>query len=196
MQREENLSDQSTSRLFIGIKPDVASQAFLDEITTLCQKQLKGTSTSHIRWTTPNNWHLTLAFLGSIPKEKIPQLKQGLIELAHCKRSFQSRICSLTPFPKQHSKILAVELALNPNLTELHEECRQFIGELGMEPENQEYRPHITLARSRNKEGFRHITPRNLNSSVLVENVILYESVPQTGKSHYHSLLKVPLLND
>ncbi|WP_226647549.1 RNA 2',3'-cyclic phosphodiesterase [Microbulbifer variabilis] len=189
MQKKESLSEQSTCRLFIGIRPDDDSQAFLEGITNHCREQLKGIQASRIRWTSPANRHLTLAFLGNTPKEKVPHLRQGLIELAHSKDGFQGHIHSLNPFPRPRSRCLAVELAPNPYLTMLHEECQKLISEIGVEPELLTYRPHITLARC--KEGFQHFAPINLDSPLLVENIILYQSSPQAGQSHYHPLLEV-----
>ncbi|QFT55487.1 RNA 2',3'-cyclic phosphodiesterase [Microbulbifer sp. THAF38] len=191
MQKKESLSGQSTCRLFIGIRPDDASQIFLEGITDLCREQLKGISASHIRWANPANRHLTLAFLGDTQKEKIPHLKQGIIELAHSVNSFQSRIHSLNPFPRPQSSCLAVGLLPNPYLTALNEKCQQLISELGMEPESKPYRPHITLARC--KKGFRQLAPLSLDFPFLAKNIILYQSTPQVEQSHYHPLLEVNL---
>ncbi|WP_299583285.1 RNA 2',3'-cyclic phosphodiesterase [uncultured Microbulbifer sp.] len=191
MQKEEKPSGQTTSRLFIGVRPDKKTQEFLDNLIKRYQKQLENIKSDHLRWTTPANRHLTLAFLGNTPREIIPPLRQGLIALAQKKPRFQGLIYSLNPFPRRNPKALVVELATNPSLLELHQNCNRIIGVLGITPEKRTYRPHITLARS--KEGFEQSSPFRLDFSISVENITLYESTPKPQSSHYHPLLEAAL---
>ncbi|MET0859263.1 MAG: RNA 2',3'-cyclic phosphodiesterase [Telluria sp.] len=86
--------------------------------------------------------HVTLHFLGSVPRERITELSQGLrvpfepfeLELGH-RELWHDTIAVLAP-----DLVPAPLLALHASLTEALER-------LGMTPEARTYRPHVTLAR-------------------------------------------------
>lgn len=188
----QNTEGTATSRLFIGIRPDAATQRFLDGLVDRCRQQL-GRS-GRIRWTSHGNRHLTLAFLGETSDELIPAIETELVAIAGRLPACRARIVSLHPFPKGRSPLLAAELLTNPELDRLHEECRQLCMRLGVTPEGAVYRPHFTLARSR--RGFAHLDPLAVDFTLRLDNITLYRSHTAPGGSQYAPLLEVQLEGD
>ncbi|MFA0810126.1 RNA 2',3'-cyclic phosphodiesterase [Microbulbifer epialgicus] len=191
MSKEPNQTPKTTSRLFIGIRPPVDAQAFLDDLCTHHKKKMHPQVSNRIRWTGRQNRHLTLAFLGQTPNEKIPPIQSGLEEIAKSTAKFEGHISSITPFPQNNSKVLAVELTCSPELLKAHEDCKRLIMNLGMEPEKLDYRPHITLARC--QDGFSSLFTAALDNPLWLDNIILYQSNPAPESSHYQSLFEAGL---
>jgi 2'-5' RNA ligase len=63
-------------RLFAAVQlpPDIV--AHLDTVVTPHRDDA-------LRWTTPDSWHLTLAFYGEVPDARVPGLKARLTRAAH-----------------------------------------------------------------------------------------------------------------
>ncbi|MGL6160252.1 RNA 2',3'-cyclic phosphodiesterase [Microbulbifer sp.] len=192
MRLGQETEETATSRLFIGISPDTATQRFLDSLVDRCRRQL-GRS-DRVRWTGHANRHLTLAFLGETPDELIPRIEVELAAIADRLPACRARIVSLHPFPKGRSPLLAAELLTNPELDRMHEECRQLMIRLGMAPEGAVYRPHFTLARSR--RGFAHLAPLTLDFTLRLDNITLYRSHTAPGGSQYVPLFEAQLKGD
>lgn len=56
-------------RLFVAVTlPDTVRQLLIERQTEL----------SDMRWTSPDNLHLTLRFIGEVPQAKVPAIKVGL----------------------------------------------------------------------------------------------------------------------
>ena len=86
--------------------------------------------------------HVTLHFLGSVPRQRIPELAQGL----HVR---------LDPFALEfghrqlwHGSVAVLEPDVVPApLLALHASLGEALERMGMTPEARPYRPHVTLAR-------------------------------------------------
>jgi RNA 2',3'-cyclic 3'-phosphodiesterase len=65
-------------RLFVAIVPPPAALARLDRQLG----PLRAEAEPGLRWSTPDSWHITLAFLGEVPEPVLPELSARLAAVA------------------------------------------------------------------------------------------------------------------
>jgi 2'-5' RNA ligase len=96
-----------------------------------------------VRWTKPEQMHLTLSFIGDTDIEMIPRLSEALDRLQFT--AFELTISGTGFF---RSGIFFLKLEESPALTALKKQIDGVLGEvLGYEPDARAFIPHITLAR-------------------------------------------------
>lgn len=174
-------------RLFIGVEPDAATQRFLDATAAECRHQALPRDT---RWLSHSNRHLTVAFLGETSADLLEPIEARLTEISRETEEIWAQAVSTHPFPRNKSKLLATELLPSPELDQLHQSCRQLMKDVGIRPESNSYRPHFTLARSR--QGFARTQPLPTHHLCRLTNLTLYHSLLAPGGSQYSQLAKFP----
>ncbi len=125
-------------RLFTGI-----------EIPALARNQLallKG-GLPGARWIDPENYHLTLRFVGDIDGRMAVEIAEMLARVR--RRSFQLRIDGLASFGSKRPHSIVATIAPSRDLIELQAEHERLMQRLGLPAEPRKYTPHITLARIR-----------------------------------------------
>jgi RNA 2',3'-cyclic 3'-phosphodiesterase len=99
------------------------------------------------RWIDPENYHLTLRFIGDID-DALARDIAGMLGRVQ-RRPFELRLDGLTSFGGRKPRALvAAATAITP-LLELQAEQERLLQRLGLEPEGRKYIPHVTLARLR-----------------------------------------------
>lgn len=100
------------------------------------------------RWIDPENYHLTLRFIGDIEHHLADELADGLERVQ--RREFMLGFSGLGAFggKKPHS-VFAVPTA-SPDLYELQAEIARICNRLGAPADPRKFTPHVTLARLRN----------------------------------------------
>lgn len=144
----------------------------------------------------PNNWHVTLLFLGFVPEIEIPLMSERLDQSVADLPAFELVFTAICLAPDvEHPSM--VWLAGEPHDTarQLRQNIEHALGYRA--PEHKSFRPHVTLARVR-RARFRALVPRpTIEKSVRlvepIEAVTLFESVLDEGKRIYQPLLTVPL---
>lgn len=139
-------------RLFTGLEIPAETGQFL----SLLRGGLRGA-----RWIDPENYHVTLRFIGDIDDRMADEVADALDRIR--RRSFEVRIDGLGSFGngKPHSIWGRVE-----PLRELHElqgEQERILQRLGFSGERRKYIPHVTLARLKgttNEEAARWLAER------------------------------------
>nr|WP_297422613.1 RNA 2',3'-cyclic phosphodiesterase [uncultured Actinotalea sp.] len=83
-------------RLFASIRPPdvvlVHLAAALGAVSLGRGEGPAGRSTGPVRWSPPENWHVTLAFYGEASEGAVPELEQGLATLAEEQAPFGLRL--------------------------------------------------------------------------------------------------------
>lgn len=90
----------------------------------------------------PADWHLTLHFIGSVPRQRIDALRSGL---AVPLRPFALRLGQPARWP--HGLAVLLPEAVPVELQRLHADLGQALQGLGLHVDERPYRPHLTLAR-------------------------------------------------
>jgi 2'-5' RNA ligase len=99
------------------------------------------------RWIDPENYHLTLRFIGDIDDVLSREIA---FMLGNVRRlGFELRLDGLTSFGGRRPRAVVATVAPTQQLYELQAEHELLMQRVGLEPEGRKYTPHVTLARLR-----------------------------------------------
>jgi 2'-5' RNA ligase len=99
------------------------------------------------RWIDPENYHLTLRFIGQVD-HMIAREIASLLDQVN-RRGFEIRIDSLASFGGRRPRAVIAAIVPTPPLLELQAEHERLLQRIGLEPEGRKFTPHVTLARLR-----------------------------------------------
>ena len=179
-------------RLFAGF---ALSPTAIDRLAKL--RLRLAAPTDGLRWSEPEQWHITLRFFGDVDAGKMQCLRAAVEGLAT--QPVDLEMTALGWFAAKG--ILYAATAASPTLTALQALVVASTGDCGVLPESRPFQPHITLARSKNRTGMatlRRLCQPELpafGSAVrwIVDEVLLYESVLDKGGARYEVLTRQPL---
>lgn len=107
---------------------------------------------SGARWITPENFHVTLRFLGDIDDATAHDV---FLILSRIQRTiFPITIEGITVFGGDRPRALVAKIVPSPALMELQAEHERLVRRLGLPAETRKFTPHITLARLRDTSPF------------------------------------------
>lgn len=150
-----------------------------------------------VRWTKPNNIHITLVFLGYLLDEELLEVCKTVKEVALRHASFEVRLHKISygPTDKRPPRMI---WAVGEKLEEFTA-LKNDLDKLLASSENQEFTPHITLGRIRQWE-WRRIEPEDspeveeeTDLQFPVNSIEVMESVLKRGGSEYTVLESAPL---
>lgn len=112
-----------------------------------------------IQWVPTDNLHLTLKFLGDVENVQIPNVCQRLHKICQDIPPFELLFRGTGAFPNlDRPRTLWVGIEdPSENLRRLAGQLESGMADLGFKPEPRDYRPHLTLGRTRS--GGRRGTP-------------------------------------
>lgn len=108
-------------------------------------------SAGSFRWTRPEQWHLTLAFLPEVPDRSLDELVEQLAAAASRRLPLQLSIAGGGAFPDvARAKVLwaGLDVADSEELDRLAVGCRSAAVKAGVRTPAERFRPHVTVARS------------------------------------------------
>lgn len=94
-----------------------------------------------------DTFHVTLAFLGEEPVERIEAAHEALEALRAA--PFPVRLDGLGTFGGREAKTLFAAVAPSEPLAALHRKVRSLLHGAGLMPDRERFRPHVTLSRFR-----------------------------------------------
>lgn len=135
-------------RLFIAIDlPDDRRNGLLD----LHDDELPA------RWNPPDQYHLTLRFLGDVDDAETGRLQEQLSLIDHPPFSIEGQ--GLNVFPSiRKPRVLVARIDEAPGLVALYGLVSSVASDLGFDPQRKPFNPHVTVARLKNA------TPRAVRS--------------------------------
>jgi 2'-5' RNA ligase len=126
-------------RLFVGLEiPDTMRDALSDV--------RGGVEGAH--WQRDDQLHLTLAFIGEVPKKAVHEIEGELSRISFAPFDFALKGVGLFGKPKQ-PKCLWASVEDKAPLVHLHEKIVNALARVDVEVERRKYKPHVTLARFR-----------------------------------------------
>ncbi|MCS6960147.1 MAG: RNA 2',3'-cyclic phosphodiesterase [Pseudanabaenaceae cyanobacterium SKYGB_i_bin29] len=160
-------------RAFLAIPPDRYAKAFLTDY----QQQLMGMRWSQgVRWVKPEQFHLTVRFLGDLSLLQIQELVNFISQ-----QSFSGHLSlTLTEpslFPAQRPHTIVARVPTTPELGELVDRVEKCAQSVGVAAERRKFRGHITLGRlkdARQGQPVLNCTPSQ--SFWTATHLVLYQS--------------------
>ncbi|HEV2565545.1 MAG TPA: RNA 2',3'-cyclic phosphodiesterase [Microvirga sp.] len=101
------------------------------------------------RWVDPENYHLTLRFIGDIDERMADDVASILGE-RRLRAPITLTIDGLDTFGGGKPRAVFARTAGNGELNELQAEQERLLRQIGLPPETRKFTPHVTLARLRN----------------------------------------------
>lgn len=146
-----------------------------------------------VRWVAPENYHLTLRFIGEIERWRAEEADAALAAIRA--PAFQLALRGVGHFEKAgRIAALWVGAERNDGLTFLQAKVETALQRAGFEPERRRFAPHVTLARTERAPpekliAFVQATSLFRAAPVEVEHFTLYSS--HLGKSQAHYVAEV-----
>ena len=163
-------------RTFIAIFPPLETRKEL--LRTAQDLNIRG----EIRWTKPENVHLTLKFLGEVPEESLTDIGGALREVAARHETFEIEADGFGAFPSaEKARVLWAGVGEDAaRLRTLAGEVEDALEPLGFEREGRAYAPHITLGRAGSRSPVALARPADTSPSSLfkAQKLELVRSVP------------------
>ncbi len=131
-------------RMFVAAVPPLAVLEHLDEFLSVRREA------ADFRWTVPDQWHLTLAFLADVPDRAHDDLVERLSRAASKRHPMTATIAGGGAFPSVgRARVLwaGVDLDDREELRRLATGCRAAASKAGIDVAGERFRPHVTLAR-------------------------------------------------
>lgn len=174
-------------RAFLAISPP-------DEVRHALVEQLSGLRIPG-RLVPPQNWHITLRFLGEID-DVTRERYTAAIDQSSLGRSFVLGFDHLGAFPRptKATVIWAGASRGGERLFELAEIADLGAGDAGIPGEDRPFRPHLTLSRARPPvRAVELVEEVELDVAWRVGAVVLFRTVPGRGGVSYEALESFPL---
>ena len=182
-----------SDRLFVAVVPPVPVVEAVDGFLEPRRDAEPG-----FRWTVPEGWHLTCAFLPDVAPARVDPLQDALEEVAGRTGPFVVRLAGAGAFPDPgHAKALWLGVDDTAGgLARLARRCRNAAAGCGVEVEGGRFRPHLTLARTRPFAARRWLTVLDAipEQAWGVEQFVLLRSRLLPGGAGYETLGHYPLV--
>lgn len=183
------MSDRDAVRLFLGVRISVEAAEAIAGAARAMRDTARAEGLS-IRWVPPENYHITLKFLGWMSEATIAGIADEIPEALAGARAFEIATAGLGVFPKpERARVLwAGARDSNGELADLAEKVEGASERLGFAREAREFHPHVTIARFRRPASARvlldAVSEQEFSRS-LVSSVVLFESVMKSDGSEY-----------
>jgi 2'-5' RNA ligase len=99
------------------------------------------------RWIEPDNYHITLRFIGDIDEPTADEVADALMRVDRPR--FDVALQGLAAFGSRKPHSLFAGVKMSSALKELQGEHERIMQRIGLEPERRKFTPHVTLARLR-----------------------------------------------
>jgi RNA 2',3'-cyclic 3'-phosphodiesterase len=172
-------------RLFVAVSPP-------EEVLALIEA-LPRPNLQKLRWTTSDQWHVTLRFLGEVRKPE--PVAEALHSVPAALKDAGVAVVEAVLGPAvawfTGRRILQVPVAGTETLAELASDAT---AEFGEPPDKAPYAGHITLARVRGKvKGPVNLAGTPVHGAWRVDDIVLVSSTLGSGGARYEVLERVPL---
>lgn len=141
-------AEAPTGRLFFAVP---LPEAVLDELAA-ARARFEGAGALALRWVPADRMHLTLRFLGETPLNLTEPLRAAMSETAASTPPLELTLARWGTFGGGRPRVLWVGMDGDvAGLQTLAEALAGALAPLGFEPDDRPFRPHLTLARVRER---------------------------------------------
>lgn len=184
-------------RLFVALDlPDEVREAVRELIAAL--KPLGKSA----RWVRPEGMHITLKFIGHVEAEKLGVIREALGSV-HSGAAVGMRFRGVGFFPNERSPRVAwCGIEASKNLGQIAADIEHALEPLGIQREQREFAPHLTLARFESPAAARKLADRAKEMEKLEFGATretefhLYESVLKRSGAEYKKIASFPFVKE
>lgn len=161
-------------RLFTAIDPPADAR---DQLASYCEAR---DVPFDARWTPPENYHITLRFIGDVNDDREAELRSVLDAVEA--DAFTLKPLGLGVLPsRRNPRVLTINMAASDPIQALYESVEAVLAEAGVDREQRSYRPHLTIARLKNANArevrsFLQEAPEPDLDAFQIDQFALYES--------------------
>jgi 2'-5' RNA ligase len=128
-------------RLFVAIPLPGEIQ---DRVGQLCG------GLTHARWIDPENYHITLRFIGEVDESRFDDIDAALSVVRA--PAFRLKLSGVDSFGNNNGvRSIWVGVEREPLLFHLRDKIESALVRTGLDPQTQKFKPHVTLTRSRQR---------------------------------------------
>jgi 2'-5' RNA ligase len=140
------------------------------------------------RWVDPENYHVTLRFIGDIDGASANEIASMLTRID--RKPFDVTVQGLSSFGGRKPRAVVASIAPTRPLIELQAELERLMQRIGLDPEGRKFVPHVTLARlhdSSSQDVADYLSLRGYFPSRVftAERFVLFSSRASTGGGPY-----------
>lgn len=141
------------------------------------------------RWIDPENYHLTLRYVGDVDHRMGYEIAD-VLEKFTLNRKFQLKLTHLGTFGGNKPRALYAGVEANDELLRLQAAQERALQQMGLRPDPRKFMPHVTLARLRGTNAqevarFMHLSPWFEPLGFEVERFVLFSSRDSVGGGPY-----------
>jgi len=180
-------------RMFVAVRPP---EPVIDDLDRYVEPRRESDST--LRWSRPEHWHVTLAFLPDVAERDLDELTERLADTGTAGAPFSLGLAGTGAFPNP-AKAKVLWLGLTGQVDELAHlagNVRSAAGRAGTQVEGGPYRPHLTLARigqPLDVTRWLRIFQTYESPTWTADELVLYRSHLGHGPSRYEPVATLPL---
>ncbi len=149
------------------------------------------------RWIDPDDFHVTLRFIGDIDARTADDVVEALAEM-RTRPALTVTLDGLGLFGGDKPRALYASVVADPALMDLQAEQERLVRRAGAEPERRKFTPHVTLARLR-RDATPEATAMYLSQApvfaplaFIVDRVTLFSARESTGGGPYVAEAEFP----
>lgn len=185
-------------RLFIAV--DLSDNQDVNKVYSEVKKKLFN---NNIRWTKPENMHLTIKFLGSTPVEKVEKITSIMQNTIEESRSIALRFSRVGLFGSRYKpRVIWLGFKENSPLNELAENLKRKLEPIGFPYDRQNFVPHLTLGRINkilSKPHFQSVLDQYQElvfEPLKIGSIYLYESVLRKEGPEYRVIKEIKMVSE
>ena len=187
-----NEEKKRSFRIFCAIELPVEIRA---KIEKHIQALRKAVPECHASWSRVENIHLTIKFFGNVEQDRIQLISSVATRVVREFRPFEISVGQTGVFPKlSQPRVLWIGVKDTKGmLAELQQRFEDECAAIGFEKEVREFKPHLTVARTRKPEGARALAEANqmmgfASETFLVNELVVFRSEPGGQGSKYTAM--------
>jgi 2'-5' RNA ligase len=107
-----------------------------------------------VKWIEPDNFHITLKFLGEVRRDGIARVQEAVSRVAASTKNFDTGLSGFGAFPTiRRPRVVWLGVGANPELRCLKQDLEWSLGDVGFGAETRAFHPHVTLGRADDRGG-------------------------------------------
>jgi len=184
-------------RLFIGIP--IESPKSVQQVE-VWRKDLH-LNRNVLNWTIPENWHITLFFLGSTEESEVQVLRQLIVESFSNIQAYQTELRGVGVFPNANNpKVLWIGLDDLQPIMPAYSHLGELLQQNGFSFDQKPLKPHLTIARVKKTDhpsAFHALLSayqETVFDQVNMNKVVLFESITTPAGPIYKPLFEKQLI--